>query len=192
MEVSKLVAVVSIVLLVAAVPVISASSDAGVEDGIVQGDADIRDAPASAGSVTVGEYMITFSPTIGISYEILDRDGDSVSFKVVGEQGVSINPSTVKVAVGDDILQPEGGIYTLNGITSDIMVSLHPERDHVGHHGVHRRGALLLLVPRRRTRRQPLPDVDRLHDSGDSLRRRRGPCLDARKERGLRGVTPEP
>ena len=44
MEVSKLVAVVSIVLLVAAVPVISASSDAEVEDGIVQGDADIRDA----------------------------------------------------------------------------------------------------------------------------------------------------
>ena len=127
MEVSKLVAVVSIVLLVAAVPVISASSDAEVEDGIVQGDADIRDAPVSAGSVTVGDYMITFSPTIGISYEILDRDGDSVSFKVVGEQGVSINPSTVKVAVGDDILQPEGGIYTLNGITSDIMVSIDGE-----------------------------------------------------------------
>ena len=121
MEVSKLVAFVSIVLLVAAVPVISAASDAEVEDGIVQGDADIRDAPVSAGSVTVGDYKITFSPTIGISYEILDRDGDSVSFKVVGEQGVSINPSTVKVAVGDKILQPEGGIYTLNGITSNIM-----------------------------------------------------------------------
>ena len=57
MEVSKLVAFVSIVLLVAAVPVISAASDAEVEDGIVQGDADIRDAPVSAGSVTVGEYM---------------------------------------------------------------------------------------------------------------------------------------
>lgn len=126
MEVSKLVAVVSIVLLVAAVPVISASTDAKVEDGIVQGDAD-SDAPVSAGSVTVGDYMITFRPTIGISYEILDRDGDSVSFKVVGEQGVSINPSTVKVAVGDDILQPEGGIYTLNGITSDIMVSIDGE-----------------------------------------------------------------
>ena len=127
MEVSKLVAVVSIVLLVAAVPVFSAASDAEVEDGIVQGDADIRDASVSVGSVTVGDYMITFSPTIGISYEILDRDGDSVSFKVVGEQGVSINPSTVKVAVGDDILQPEGGIYTLNGITSDIMVSIDGE-----------------------------------------------------------------
>ena len=67
MEVSKLVAFVSIVLLVAAVPVISASSDAKVEDGIVQGDADIRDAPVSAGSVTVGDYMITFRPSSGLS-----------------------------------------------------------------------------------------------------------------------------
>ena len=112
--------------------------------------------------------MITFSPTIGISYEILDRDGDSVSFKVVGEQGVSINPSTVRVAVGDDILQPEGGIYTLNGITSDIMVSIDGEPYYSSYPG-------------------DAPDV-----SPDSLRRRRGPCLDARKERGLRGVTPEP
>ena len=127
MEVSKLVAVVSIVLLVAAVPVFSAATDAQIEDGIVQGDADIRDAPVSAGSVTVGEYMITFSPTIGISYEILDRDGDSVSFKVVGEQGVSINPSTVKVAVGVFNDTADAEIYTLNGITSDIMVSIDGE-----------------------------------------------------------------
>ena len=33
----------------------------------------------------------------------------------------------MRVAVGDDILQPEGGIYTLNGITSDIMVSIDGE-----------------------------------------------------------------
>lgn len=73
---------------------------------------------------SIGEYTITFTVPSGVTYDIVDRGADSVSFTVSGEAGLTLNPSTVEVSADGSVLEPVQGIYTIDNILSDVNVDI--------------------------------------------------------------------
>ena len=73
---------------------------------------------------SIGEYTITFTVPSGVTYDIVDRGADSVSFTVSGEAGLTLNPSTVEVSADGSLLEPAQGIYTIENILSDVSVDI--------------------------------------------------------------------
>ena len=73
---------------------------------------------------SIGEYTITFTVPSGVTYDIVDRGADSVSFTVSGEAGLTLNPSTVEVSADGSVLEPVQGIYTIENILSDVSVDI--------------------------------------------------------------------
>ena len=73
---------------------------------------------------SIGNYTVTFTIPSGVTYDIVDRGTDSVSFMISGEAGLTLNPSTVEVSADGSVLEPVQGIYTIENILSDVNVDI--------------------------------------------------------------------
>ena len=73
---------------------------------------------------SIGDYTVTFTVPSGVTYDIVDRGTDSVSFTVSGEAGLTLTPSTVEVSADGSVLEPVQGIYTIDNIFSDVSVDI--------------------------------------------------------------------
>lgn len=77
----------------------------------------------SGGSITIDEtHVVTFQVDTGLEYEVVSVGGSSVSFTVSPSDGFDVDMSTVEVTVDGRSVAVVDGIYTISGITDDILV----------------------------------------------------------------------
>ena len=77
----------------------------------------------SGGSITIDEtHVVTFQVDTGLEYEVVSVGGSSVSFTVSPSDGFDVDMSTVEVTVDGISVAVVDGIYTISGITDDILV----------------------------------------------------------------------
>ena len=98
----------------------------------IQGNVDVyakwvSTTPGSDGGSTVinvGNHLVTFDCISGLTYDIVDSGGSSVSFTVSPANGFSIDPEDVRVTANGTALEPVDGIYTVSDIRSDVLVEI--------------------------------------------------------------------
>lgn len=78
---------------------------------------------SSGGSVTIDEtHVVTFQVDAGLEYEVISVGGNSVSFTVSPSGGFDVDMSTVEVTADGRQVTVVDGIYTISGITDDVLV----------------------------------------------------------------------
>ena len=98
--------------------------------GVVRGDIDVyakwnpTSNSGSGGSITIGTHLVTFECSSGLTYSIVERGNNFVSFTVSVMDGFDVDESTIEVEANGTTLQPVDGIYTISGINSDIHVTI--------------------------------------------------------------------
>lgn len=97
---------------------------------VVRGDIDVyakwvpTSNSGSGGSITIGTHLVTFECSSGLTYSIVERGSNFVSFTVSVIDGFDIDESTIEVEANGTTLQPVDGIYTISGISSDVHVTI--------------------------------------------------------------------
>lgn len=97
---------------------------------VVRGDIDVyakwvpTSNSGSGGSITIGTHLVTFECSSGLTYSIVERGSDFVSFTVSVIDGFDVDESTIEVEANGTTLQPVDGIYTISGINSDVHVTI--------------------------------------------------------------------
>ena len=77
--------------------------------------------------IYIGGHTVVFNSSSGLRFDIISYSDSSLSFIVEGESGLSINPDTIEVVVEDKLVEPENGIFTLDGIDGDTIVYIDGE-----------------------------------------------------------------
>lgn len=97
---------------------------------VVRGDIDVyakwvpTSNSGSGGSITIGTHLVTFECSSGLTYSIVERGSNFVSFTVSVIDGFDVDESTIEVEANGTTLQPVDGIYTISGINSDVHVTI--------------------------------------------------------------------
>ena len=97
---------------------------------VITGDLDVYakwtavDVPSggNSGNISTGVYTVTFQCDTGLTYDILSNSNGTVTFQVLEESGYDVIWSTVNVDADYCNVGYSGGVYTLTGISSDIIV----------------------------------------------------------------------
>ncbi len=74
------------------------------------------------GSIQIGNHLVTFECSAGLTYTIEDRGSNHVSFSVSAAPGFDVDESTITAHANGTQIHPVDGIHTISGISSDVHV----------------------------------------------------------------------
>lgn len=74
------------------------------------------------GSILIGNHLVTFECSAGLTYTIEDRGSNHVSFSVSAAPGFDVDESTITAHANGTQIHPVDGIHTISGISSDVHV----------------------------------------------------------------------
>ncbi len=74
------------------------------------------------GSIQIGNHLVTFECSAGLTYTIEDRGSNHVSFSVSAAPGFEVDESTITAHANGTQIHPVDGIHTISGISSDVHV----------------------------------------------------------------------
>lgn len=76
----------------------------------------------NVGSIQIGNHLVTFECSAGLTYTIEDRGSDHVSFSVSEAPGFEVDESSITAHANGTQIHPVDGIHTITDIDSDVHV----------------------------------------------------------------------
>ena len=79
---------------------------------------------AGTGSVQMGQYIITFDCSPGLTYTLLDSGNGRVSFTVSELPDYQVIEGSIEVEANGNPVSPVDGVYTVTGINTDVLITI--------------------------------------------------------------------
>lgn len=79
---------------------------------------------AGTGSVQMGQYIITFDCSPGLTYTLLDSGNGRVSFTVSELPDYQVIEGSIEVEANGNPISPVDGVYTVTGINTDVLITI--------------------------------------------------------------------
>ena len=79
---------------------------------------------AGTGSVQMGQYIITFDCSLGLTYTLLDSGNGRVSFTVSELPDYQVIEGSIEVEANGNPISPVDGVYTVTGINTDVLITI--------------------------------------------------------------------
>ena len=105
----------------------------GYEDGVFEPTVPITEdinvyatwtSVAGTGSVQMGQYIITFDCSPGLTYTLLDSGNGRVSFTISELPDYQVMEGSIEVEANGNPVSPVDGVYTVTGINTDVLITI--------------------------------------------------------------------